>query len=304
MDIIFMGTPDFAARSLEGLITKHNVNAVITQPDKPKGRGKKVQIPAVKAVALAHNIPVYQPDKLNDVSFMQKHHADIIVVVAYGKILPEYLLNLPQYGCVNVHASLLPAYRGAAPIQWALINGETKTGVTVMAMDKGLDTGDIILKKEMTVNNNDDSGILHEKLAMLGQDALLEALELIEQRKATREKQDATKASYASIITKDMGHIAWQKPAREIFNLIRGLSPWPSAYFFLGESFIKIWKAEVVKKEGLPGEVIEVLPSQGIVVACGQDALLITEVQAQGGRRMAVPDYLRGHSIKVKTILQ
>lgn len=303
MNIVFMGTPDFAVYSLKALIQKHNVVACISQPDKPKGRGKKMQPTPVKIVAEENNIPVYQPDRIKDdefCDFLESIDADLFVVVAYGQILSERILNMPKYGCINVHGSMLPKYRGAAPIQWAVLNGDKSTGVTIMYMDKKCDTGDMILKRTMPVDDDDTYGTLHDKMAPIGAEVLIEAIDLIESGKAERTKQNDDEATYASMINKSMGNIDWSKSADTIKCLINGLNPMPGAYSFYNGDMLKIWKASIVEAPyGNDGEIIAVDKKKGLTVKCGSNALLIEEIQAKGGKRMRTADYLRGHSVNV-----
>lgn len=302
MKVVFMGTPDFAVPTLRGLIEHHEVVAVISQPDKPKGRGRHLMPTPVKEVAMEHNIPVYQPASAKDPSFIEllgDIEADVFVVVAYGQLLPESILNMPKYGCINVHGSLLPKYRGAGPIQWSIINGETVTGVTIMYMEKGLDTGDMILKKEIPIEPNDDYGTLHDKMCLVGAKALLEALYLMERGQIKAEKQDDSLSNYAPRITKDIAQIVWTKTSREIINLIRGLRPTPCALTFYDEQMIKVWWAEEIEGyEGRCGEIVDVLPKKGIVVKTGDTAVVITELQVKGGKRMRASDYLLGNSLE------
>lgn len=309
MNIVYMGTPDFAVPALEKLIKKYNVTAVVTQPDKPKGRGKKIIFSPVKELALKNNIEVFQPEKVKDENFikeMEKLNPDIIVVAAYGQILNEKILNLPKYGCINIHGSLLPKYRGAAPIQWSIINGEEKTGVTIMYMEKGLDTGDMILKKEILINKEDTYGSVHDKMSLVGAEAVIEAIEMIEKGNVNAQKQDDTLSSYAVMISKDIGHIDWNKNSNEIINLIRGLNPAPIAYTFYKDEVLKIWEAEQIccELEMKNGEIIDVMPKKGILVKTNDSAILIKEIQQKGGKKMSCPDYLRGHNIKKGTILK
>ncbi len=302
-----MGTPDFAVPSLEALIEKYNVVGVVTQPDKPKGRGKKMMFPPVKEVALKNNIPVFQPERLRDeesVAELQRLDADIIVVVAYGQILPKKVLEMTRFGCVNVHGSLLPKYRGAAPIQRAIIDGETITGVTIMYMAEKLDTGDMIVKKEIPICENDTYGSLHDKMADAGAKALIEAVSLIETGKAKPEKQDDTLSCYAKKIEKGFGKIDWNCDSKNIINLIRGLNPAPGAYTLLNGEVFKIWLAEECSDiYGEAGTIIDVLDKKGFVVKTKNSALLIKEVQAKGGKKMSCADYLRGHTVEKGTVL-
>ena len=306
-----MGTPEFAVPTLKFLIEKHDVVGVVTQPDRPKGRGKKTIAPPVKDIAIENNIPVFQPEKIRDDEFMsklEKFEADVFVIVAYGQLLPEKILNMPKYGCINVHGSLLPKYRGAAPIQRAIIDGEKITGVTIMYMEKGLDAGDMIIKKEIYIDDGETYGSLHDKMAPVGAVALIEALDLIERGEAKPEKQDDRFSCYAKKIEKGFGRIDWNKNSREILNFIRGLNPMPCAYTLLNGEVFKIWNAEEFSKGGKSmekaGTVIEILPKKGFVVKTGDSALVITEAQAKGGKKMNCSDYLRGHSVEIKTLLE
>ncbi|MBQ9605084.1 MAG: methionyl-tRNA formyltransferase [Firmicutes bacterium] len=302
MKVVFMGTPDFAVPTLEALIDKHEVTAVISQPDKPKGRGKKLQPTPVKEAAEAHNIPVYQPEKIRDEAFVKTLagiEADVFVVVAYGQILPQSILDMPKYGCINVHGSLLPKYRGAAPIQWSIINGETMTGVTIMYMEKGLDTGAMILKREIPIEPTDTYGTLHDKMAPVGAAALLEALEMLENGSASPEKQDDALSSYVSVIDKSLGNIDWTKDAKSITDLVRGLDPIPGAYSYLNGEQIKIWAAEASDHTGTAGEVVFTDKKKGFAVAAGSGAVFVKQMQAKGGKRMSAADYMRGHEIKI-----
>lgn len=304
MKILFMGTPDFAKAHLEALLnSRHNVVAVISQPDKPKGRKKLLSMPPVKECALSFGIPVYQPETLKDGSaeeILNMYNPDIIVVVAYGKILPEYILNFPRYGCINVHGSLLPSYRGAAPVQRALIDGLKETGVTVMYMDKGLDTGDMILKKKCEIAPDDDQITLFSKLESLGKEALLEALDKIENNTADRIKQDDKDANYAQMLTSDTGKIDWTKDADTVHNLIRGTYPWPTAFSYLGGKKLKITKSAVCDEKGKPGEVKSV-GKDGITVCCLEGAVIIKRLKMEGGKEMDAGAFLLGHKIEPGT---
>lgn len=308
MRILFMGTPDFAAGCLEALIAAgHNVVAAVSQPDRPKGRGHKMQPTPVHACAQAHGIPIYQPQaikngELEDV--LKQTAPDVIVVVAYGKILPEYVLNFPKYGCINVHASLLPKYRGAAPIQWSIINGERETGITTMYMEKGLDTGDMILKHAVPIAAEETTGTLHDKLMALGAQTLLETLEQIENGTAPREQQDDSQSCYAPMIDKTTALIDWNKHAQEICNLIRGMNPSPFAYTTYKSARMKIGAAAVsdIVPEAVPGTVLHA-GRDGLLVCCTGSALLIKSVQFDGKKMMPVGDYLAGHTIEEGTVL-
>lgn len=302
MRAVFMGTPEFAVPTLQALIDHHQVEAVVTQPDKQRGRGKKVQFPPVKEKAVEHEIPVYQPQKARDEEFVEilrEINPDVIVVVAYGQILPESILNIPKYGCINVHGSLLPKYRGAAPIQWAVLDGEEKTGITTMYMEKGLDTGDMIDKAEIVLDPKETAGTLHDKLMEIGANLLLETLEKLENETAVRIKQNDSESCYASMLTKEMGQIDFSKSAREIECLIRGMNPWPSAYTSLNGKTLKVWEAEVLTENPgeEPGIVIDVT-KDAIVVACKEGALKLLEIQMAGKKRMKVSAFLLGYQVE------
>jgi len=308
MKIVFMGTPDFAAVSLRELVKFHEVTAVITQPDRPAGRGKKLMPPPVKEVALENNIEVHQPLRVKSKEFKEtlaKIEADIFVVVAYGQILPKDILDMPKYGAINVHASLLPKYRGAAPIQWAIVDGEAESGVTIMQMDVGLDTGPMLLKKSTPIEPHETGESLHDKLADIGAGALIEALEIISAGKAQPIAQEDELSSYASMLHRDTGNIDWSKSAVEIERLIRGLYPWPSTFSFLdGLGNIKIITAEVVQNEYADmaqaehGTIIKVDKKKGLYVATGSGHLLIKRIQASGKKEMDVSAFLLGNDIQ------
>ncbi len=306
MKVVYMGTPDFAVNTLESIIEAgHDVVAVVTQPDKPKGRGKAMQFTPVKEVAVAHDIPVYQPVKVRDPEFvmqLREMAPDIIVVVAFGQILPEEILNLPKFGCVNVHASLLPKYRGAAPIQWSILDGETETGVTIMYMEKGLDTGDMISKVVVPIEATDTGDSLHDKLAEAGAKLLVETLPAIEQGNIQPEKQDDEKSCYAKMLSKDMGKIYFAKTAAEIERLIRGMNSWPSAYTCYQGKTLKIFEAQIVEGAGAPGEVIAV-DKKSFTVMCGDQALRILNLQMEGKKRMDTQAFLLGKAVTVGEML-
>jgi methionyl-tRNA formyltransferase len=308
MKIIFMGTPDFAVGTLEAIIEAgHEVLLVVTQPDKPKGRSGALQYTPVKECALAHGIEVFQPTKIRleeNVEFLRKYEADIFVVAAFGQILPKSILDMPKYGCINVHASLLPKYRGAAPIQWAVINGDPVTGVTIQQMDIGVDTGDIILTKELAISEEETGGGLFDKLAVVGAEACIEALEQIANGTATRTPQNHAEATHVSMISKEFGNIDWDKSATEIERLIRGLNPWPSAYTKLDGKTFKIWKAKVVSAENeyATGCIIRVGKGQ-MEVQTGNGVLSLLEVQLEGKKRMEVDAFLRGYHVDEGTFL-
>lgn len=309
MRIMFMGTPEFANYSLDALVEEgYDVCAVITQPDKPRGRGHAMSHPDVYLKAEEYNIPIYQPENLKKESFediLTSVNPDIIVVTAYGKILPEYVLNYPKYGCINVHGSLLPAYRGAAPMQWAIINGETKTGITIMYMEKGLDTGDMIIKEEVEITDKDTYETLHDKMAIVSKSTLIKALKLISEGKATREKQDDSLSSYSPMIDKKTALIDWSKKASEISNLIRGLNPFPKAFTIFEGKGLKILEGYAVDKnyQAKTGEIVEINKS-GFVVACGEGTFLeVLTIQPEGKRVMSAEDYLKGNKIEKNTYL-
>ena len=308
MKVIFMGTPDFAVGTLEAIIEAgHEVVLVVTQPDKPKGRSGALQFPPVKECAVAHGIEVFQPTKIRleeNVEFLSKYDADIFVVAAFGQILPKSILDMPKHGCINVHASLLPKYRGAAPIQWAVINGDAVTGVTIQQMDIGVDTGDIIVTKELAIAEDETGGGLFDKLAVVGAEACIEALVQIENGTATRTPQNHEEATHVSMISKEFGNIDWNKSAVEIERLIRGLNPWPSAYTKLDGKTFKIWKAKVVSAstDSVPGTVVRV--DKGTMeVQTGDGVLSLLEVQLEGKKRMEVDAFLRGYSIESGVVL-
>lgn len=309
MRVIFMGTPDFAVPSLEALLTKHEVVLVVTQPDKPKGRGKKMVPTPVKACALEHGIPVLQPEKVKEPEFVEQlrsYEPDLIAVTAFGQILSEPILEIPKYGCINVHGSLLPKYRGAAPMQWSIIDGEKVTGITTMYMAKGLDSGDMLLKAEVEITDEDTFATIHDKMAVTGANLLLDTLDQLEAGTLERIPQDHDAATYAPMITKETGHIDWSKNRQDIINLIRGLNPVPAAYTIYEEEVLKIFGAVIsdVQADGAAnGEIVAVV-KKGFVVKCGDGCLLITEVQARGGKRMMTDAYLRGHAMKEGILLQ
>lgn len=308
MKVIFMGTPEFSVGTLEALIEAgHEVVLAVTQPDKPKGRGKEMQFTPVKTCALEHNIPVFQPRKVREaecVEELRKYHADIMVVVAFGQILPKEILEMTPYGCVNVHASLLPKYRGAAPIQWSIIGGEEVTGVTTMQMDEGLDTGDMLLKVEVPIEEKETGGSLHDKLSEAGAKLCVETLEGLQNKTITPIPQGETTTAYAKMLDKKLGNIDWSKSAVEIERLIRGLTPWPSAYTNWNGKVMKIWDAEVVEETGemAPGTIVKV-EKNAFYVQTGEKLLKVCELQIPGKKRMDAGAFLRGYQIKEGTIL-
>lgn len=295
-----MGTPDFSVPALEEIAKHHEVVAVVTQKDKPKGRGQEMAFTPVKESAVKLNIPVLQPEKVKDGEFVEtlrELNPDAIVVIAFGQILSKDILDLPKYGCINVHASLLPKYRGAAPIQWAVIDGEEKSGVCTMKMDEGLDTGDIIDCEEIELDAKETGGSLFDKLAVLGGELILKTLDKLEFGNAHFVKQNDDESTYAKKMTKDLGEIDFTKDAVSIERLIRGLNPWPSAFTHLDGKVLKIWDADVVEGEGEPGEVISE-DKTSFVVATDDGALKINELQLEGKKRMKTSDFLNGRSIK------
>ena len=309
LKIIFMGTPDFAVGALQAIIEAgHQVSAVVTQPDKPKGRGKELQMTPVKACAAAHNIPVFQPGKIKEpeaVEVLRSYEADIFVVAAFGQILSEEILSMPKYGCVNIHASLLPKYRGAGPIQWAIIDGEKKTGVTIMQMEKGLDTGDMLLQKEVEIDPKETGDSLHDKLAAAGAELIVEALPKIAAGQLTPRKQNDAESCYAKMLQKSMGRIDWNLTADKLDCLIRGLISWPGASTTFRGKNLKIWEEEPVMEgdfsvsisESLPGTIVCV-EKEAFYVQTKEGVLKVLSVQIEGKKRMAVKDFLLGYPIK------
>lgn len=308
MRVLFMGTPDLAACVLKRIIEDgHEVIGVVTQPDKQKGRGKAMSCPPVKEMAISYHLNVYQPIKVREAQYIEmirKMNPEVIVVAAFGQILPKELLEIPKYGCINVHTSLLPKYRGAAPIQYCIINGEKETGVTIMHMDTSIDTGDIILQEKIKLSEKETGGSLHDKLAVLGADLLVKVLHQLENGTADRIKQEEDKATYVKVIQKEMGKIDFTRPAVEIERLIRGLNPWPSAYTSLEGKTLKLWSADVEASDhkAEPGEVIEVR-KDAIAVMTGEGLLVLRELQLEGKKRMPADAFLRGYQLKVGTKL-
>jgi len=309
MNIIFMGTPDFAVPTLQRLYDSgHVIKLVVTQPDKPSGRGKKLKKSAVKEKAEELGLEVFQPDKIKkqeNIEVLKNYNADVIVVVAYGQILSKEILEMPKRGCINVHASLLPKLRGAAPLNWAIINGDKKTGVTTMMMDVGLDTGDMLLKTEVQIDENMNIGQLHDILMLKGADLLIETLKKIEDNSIVRVKQDDSLSSYAPMINKDTQRIKWNDNAENIHNLIRGLSPWPTAYFDFEDKAVKIYEAGFLKEETKyqPGCVIKANKDGILVAACG-GIVIIKEIQMPGKNKMMVEAYLRGNDFPENVVLK
>ena len=316
MRIVFMGTPDFSVPALKALVEAgHQVIAVVTQPDKPKGRGKEVQMTPVKIQAMEYGIPVYQPAKVREASFVEVLkglEADVYVVIAFGQILPKAVLELPKYGCINIHASLLPKYRGAAPIQWCVIDGERETGITTMMMDVGLDTGDMLEKAVIPIEEKETGGSLHDKLSMAGGDLILSTLKKLEEGTLVRTPQTDEGTCYAKMLTKSLGDIDWNQGAVSIERLIRGLNPWPRAYTMWNGKTIKIWAADVIagreaadflSESGVPAETgtapgtVVCSDKRGLVVCTGGGLLSIRELQMEGKKRMDTPAFLRGYPI-------
>ena len=305
MRIVFMGTPDFAVPSLQALIDAgHDVCAVYTQPDKPQGRKQILTAPPVKTLALEHDIPVFQPNTLkneDEQAHLRELAPEVIIVVAYGKLLPKAVLDIPPHGCINVHGSLLPRWRGAAPIQWAVIAGDEMAGVTTMQMAEGLDTGDMLLTYETKVGEKETAGELFDRLAQSGAELLTQTLVKLDE--ITPRPQDDAQSCYAHMLDKQMAVIDWSKSAHEIDCLIRGLNPWPIALTTLSGERLKVFAAEKANGNGEPGTVLEADPKKGLTVACGEGALRLTEIQLVGGKRMKATDFLRGHAIEVGTKL-
>ncbi|WP_371297063.1 methionyl-tRNA formyltransferase [Ruminococcus sp.] len=303
MRIIFMGTPDFSVGTLEALVEAgHEVCLVVTQPDKPKGRGKEMQYTPVKEAALKHGIEVYQPRRIREAECVEKlrqYNADIMVVIAFGQIIPKEILEMVPYGCVNVHASLLPKYRGAAPIQWSIIDGEAVTGVTTMQMDEGLDTGDMLLKTEVPITAEETGESLHDKLAKAGAALCVETLAKLQEGSIVPEKQGESPTAYAKMLDKKLGNIDWTKSAVEIERLVRGLNSWPSAYTYWNKKVVKIWKASVTDENSNEqvGTVVKV-EKDGFYVQTGNGLLKVLELQIPGKKRMDAGAFLRGYTIE------
>lgn len=308
MKIVFMGTPEFAVPSLKMLADKYNVMAVLTQPDRPKGRGKKLAFSPVKEVAVERGIKVYQPLKLKSdpevINAIKEIEPDFIIVVAFGQILPKEVLDIPKYGCINLHASLLPKYRGAAPINWCIINGEKVSGNTTMLMDVGLDTGDMLLKSQYEISDTMTYGELHDILMVDGAELLYRTIEDIVAKKVEPIKQDNNQSCYASMLSKETGKIQWNKSAISIRDLIRGLNPWPVAYTLYNGENMKIFKASLIEEESKkdPGAIISV-DKKGIRVATGEGILLVEEIQFPNGKRLKIEEYIKGNTIEAGIIL-
>lgn len=306
MKVLFMGTPDFAAESLKSLIENgYDVAGVVTNPDKPKGRGHKMMFSPVKELALRHDIPVFQPVTLKNGELQEVLDSikpEVICVAAYGRILPPYVLEYPKYGCINVHGSLLPKYRGAAPIQWSVINGDKTTGITTMKMGEGLDTGDILLVQETEIGADETSEELFDRLALMGGELLIKTLENIEN--ITPVPQNEADATYASMIKKEMGEIKWTDSAVKICNLVRGMNSWPMAYTYYNNEAVKIISAKPSDKafEKPAGTAVELVKGEGLRVACGGGSVIIKQVQFPGSKRMNIEDYMRGHELPVGAV--
>ena len=310
MRVIFMGTPDFSVGTLKELAKAgHEIVGVISQPDKPKGRGKNLQPTPVKEAAMELGLPVYQPKKVRDPEFIQVVRdldPEVIVVVAFGQIIPKEILEMPKYGCINVHASLLPAYRGAAPIQWAVINGDKESGVTIMRMDEGLDTGDMINKVIVTLDEKETGGSLFDRLSEAGAKLLVETLPKLEDGSAVFEKQpEESTTPYATMISKKMGEMDWTKSAAELERLIRGLNPWPSAFSHLNGKTLKIWEASVEEENGEKKALGTVLQAdaKGFRIQTGEGILKIDTLQLEGKKRMDAQAFLRGYTVEAGTVL-
>lgn len=308
ISVVFMGTPDFAVPCLEMLCTQnYRIKAVITQPDRPRGRGQKLVVSPVKACAMEHDLPILQPQKIKTPEFetlLEELNPDLIVVVAFGQILSKRILDIPRLGCINVHASLLPKYRGAAPLHWSVINGETKTGVTTMFMDEGLDTGDMLLTAEMDITEQTTTGEVHDTLQAMGADVLAETIQRLIAGTVIRRPQNSDEATYAPLLTKELERIDWTKDARAIHNLIRGLNPWPGSYTMLRNKRLKLWQSEVANEvtNEAAGTIIRV-DGERILVATGSGVLALTNVQPEGKKRMVAGDFARGHQIQAGEIL-
>lgn len=308
MKIVFMGTPDFAVPTLNALIeSEHEVLAVFTQPDKAVGRKQIMTPPPVKVCAEAASIPVHQPNSLRNeltAELLSSMSPDVIVVVAYGKILPENILSIPKFGCINGHASLLPRHRGASPIQWSIVCGDKKTGVTTMLMEKGLDTGDMLLKEEVTIGDDETGEELHDRLSEVTASLMLKTLTAVERGIVTPKKQDDSASTYAPIITREMGHIDFKKSSQEVHNLIRGFYSWPASYFLLDGKRIKVISAKISKKtDASAGTIIE--STNELAVACGDGySVSLLEIQPEGSKRMTATEYLKGHVIEKGTVIE
>jgi len=304
--IVFMGTPEFACPTLKTLIDRgENVVAVVTQPDRPKGRGQQTLPPPVKVLAESHNIPVLQPMKVRHPEAIEEIRAlnpDLIVVVAFGQILPKALLDIPPKGCINVHASLLPRYRGAAPLNWCIINGEAETGVTTMLMDVGLDTGDMLLKAATPIDPDEDTSSLHDRLSVIGAELLAQTIDLAAKDMLEPEKQDDALTCYAPMMKKEDGLIDWSRDAAAIKNQVRGMTPWPGAFSFLDDKLLKVYRVQRADGAGRPGEVLRA-GRDGIEVACGTGSIVIYELQLEGKKRLPAAEFLAGCKLEPGTLI-
>ncbi len=308
LDIVFMGTPDFAIPTLESILESGNsIVGVVTQPDRPRGRGKKLMPSPVKKWALEKGINVYQPENINTTEVVEELKSlepDLIVTAAFGQIVSKEVLDIPPLGCINVHASILPKYRGASPIQQAIIDGEDETGITIMYMDEGMDTGDIILQKYTSIDPEENAGSLHDRLAILGGQAIVEALELFREGKVEGTPQDNTMATYCKKIDKSWGEIDWNNGKEELKNLVRGLTPWPGCFTFYEDERLKIWKIDILdtklmKKVPVAGEIVISDEKNGLVVGCGDGFVRLTCIQGEGGKAMKDTEYIKGHLLQV-----
>jgi methionyl-tRNA formyltransferase len=306
MRIVFMGTPQFACPTLQMLLDRgEHVVAVVTQPDRPKGRGQQLQPPPVKELAATHGIPVFQPLKVRvpeAVEQIRAYAPDLIVVIAFGQILPKALLDIPRLGCINVHASLLPRYRGAAPLNWCIINGETETGITTMLMDVGLDTGDMLVKRAIPIHPDEDASSLHDRLAILGAETMAETLDLLTAGRLVPQRQDDSLSCYAPMLKKELGAIDWRKSPAEISNLVRGVTPWPGAYTRLDGKLLKLFRAHTACGEGSPGTVLRA-DADGLEIACSGGSIVFTDLQLEGKKRMKAADFLAGYRVAPGTVL-
>lgn len=309
MRVVFMGTPEFAVPTLNVLLEDENIEVVgvFTQPDKPKGRGKKLAMPPVKELALENNLEVFQPEKIKtseSVALLKELNPELIIVVAFGQILSKEILDIPKYGCINVHASILPSYRGAAPINWAIIKGEKTSGVTTMFMDVGLDTGDMIYKEYVEISEEDNSSTLHDKLSSAGYTVLKKTIDNLKKGDLPREKQIEEESSYAPIMDKSLGKVNWKNSAEDIYNLVRGVIPWPGAHTTINDDVMKIWgvKKSSKKTDKAPGMIIDVT-QEGIYVATNDGVVVIDEIQMPNKKRMPVKEYLKGNKIELGIVL-
>ncbi|MDK2802285.1 MAG: methionyl-tRNA formyltransferase [Oscillospiraceae bacterium] len=308
MNVVFMGTPEFSVNSLKIIYEKgYNIEGVFTQPDRPKGRGYKLTFSPVKEQALKYNLKIYQPDKLREqenIEILKELNPDIIIVVAYGQILPKSILDIPKYGCINIHASLLPKYRGAGPIQWSIINGEKTTGITTMYMAEGLDTGDIIFKEEINIYEDETSSDLHDRLSLIGSNLIIKTMERIKDGTATRKKQDNSLSSYAPMLSKDIAQIDFNKNTQTVHNFIRGMYSWPCAYTYLNNKLLKIYKAKINNdffNNNIPGIL---LSDKKFIISTLDGGIEFLEIQYEGGKKMSGEDFLRGHNLQKGHLLK